>query len=269
MRCNHCGFEHEKDFDYCVNCGTKVEKQDYFPAESVSLNPAADIVLPALKDKLFLVLCILMTVTCGLSLAASGMPLLNILITVFLWLTYADAQKGFANEKHLQFISGAVYAQYIIVNVVSVILIVCGALVGVMLSAMVDDSDFIIEFTKQLEQLGINPADASQLISYMTGWVISGMVIFVGIIMLVFNMLMMRKIHRFAKSIYMGIMYQNTNFESPKTVRNWFIFVAVCGGITAVSSISAGTLAILSCACTIAITIMVVILIDKYFVKQN
>lgn len=268
MKCNNCGFEHENDFEYCANCGTKATKQeDYTPAETVSLNPAADIVLPALKDKLFLALCILMTATCVLSLALSRMPLLNILITVFLWLIYADAQKGFANEKHLQFISGAVYAQYVITNVISIILIVCGVLFGTLFSTIVDDSNYIIEFTKQLEQIGINPADASQFISYMTVWFLGGLVIFVGVIALVFNILMMKRIHRFTKSVYMGIMYQNTDFEKPRTVRNWFIFIAVCSGITVLGSIGAGPLALILNACTLAITIMVIILLDKYFVK--
>ncbi|MBE6809651.1 MAG: zinc ribbon domain-containing protein [Ruminococcaceae bacterium] len=269
MKCNNCGFESEQEFEYCANCGTKVEKQDYFPAESVSLNPAADIVLPALKDKLFLALCILMTATCVLSLAASGMPLLNILITVFLWLTYADAQKGFANEKHLQFISGAVYAQYVIVNVVSIILIVCGVLFGALFDMVTGESEFMTELSLQLENYGMSLETIPQVFINVLGWFLGGLVIFVGVIALVFNILMMKRIHRFAKSVYMGVMYQNTDFESPRTVRNWFIFIAVCSGITVLGSIAAGPLVLISNVCTLAITIMVIILLDKYFLKQN
>ena len=267
MKCSNCGFEHEKEFEYCANCGTQAIKKEYIAAETVSLNPAADIVLLALKNKLFLVLCILMTTICALSLAMSEMPLLSILITVFLWLVYADAKKGFANEKHLQFISGVVYAQYIIVNVVSIIFIVCGALFGMLFGSMVEESNYIMEFTKQLEQFGVNSADVSQFISYATVWFIGGIVVFVGVIMLVFNILMMRKIHRFAKSVYMSIMYQNPEFKNPRSVRNWFIFAAVCGGITMLSSIAAGPFAIVSNACEIATTIIVIILLDKYFIK--
>ncbi len=270
MKCKNCGFESEQEFEYCANCGTKVENQDYFPAESVSLNPAADIVLPALKDKLFLALCILMTATCVLSLAASGMPLLNILITVFLWLTYADAQKDFANEKHLQFISGAVYAQYIIVNVASIILIVCGVLL-IAMSRFIDGAELAIEMLR-LEGTGIS-SDLSDLFSQEVldylGIIISIAFTLVGVMALVFNILMMKKIHRFAKSVYMGVMYQNTDFEKPRTVRNWFIFIAVCSGITVLGSIAAGPLVLISNVCTLAITIMVIILLDKYFLKQN
>ena len=270
MKCNNCGFEHENDFEYCANCGTKATKQeDYIPAETVSLNPAADIVLPALKDKLFLALCILMTATCVLSLALSGMPLLNILITVFLWLTYVDAQKGFANEKHLQFISGAVYAQYVITNVVSIILIVCGVLFGALFDMIAGEPDFMTELSLQLENYGMSLETVPQILIDILGWFLGGLFVFIGVIALVFNILMMKKIHRFTKSVYMGIMYQNTDFEKPRTVRNWFIFMAVCSGITVLGSIGAGPLALISNACTLAITIMVIILLDKYFVKQN
>ncbi len=265
MKCKNCGFEQEKDFEYCVNCGAETIDNIPVPVEPVSLNPAADIVLPALRDKLFLALCILMTILCGLSLAMTCIPVLNILFTIFLWLAYADAQKGIANEKHLQCVSGTVYAQYIIVNVASIIFIVCGVLFGVMFSAMVDDSDFIIEFTKQFERFGINPADISQSISYMLVWILGGLFIFIGVIALVFNMLMMRKIHRFAKSVYQGIMFQNPEFEKPETVRNWFIFIAVCGGINVITSITAAEpISILSSICSMAITIIVTILINKH-----
>lgn len=271
MKCNNCGYENQQNFDYCPNCGTVTQPSEPTQtAEAVSLNPAADKIMCALKDNMFLILCVLITVSCGLSLLSGTLPLIQVLITIFLWLTYADAQKGFANEKHLQFISGAVYAQYIIVNVVSVILIVCGGLL-IAMSGVIDGAELAYELFK-LEGTGIS-SDLSDLFSLemlrYLGTIISIAVTLIGIIALVFNMLMMRKIHRFAKSIYMGIVYQNTNFESPRTVRNWFIFIAVCDGIAAISSILAGALAILTSACTTAIMIIVAILIDKHFVKQN
>lgn len=267
MKCSNCGYENANDFEYCVNCGTKSANQKEAMVESVSLNPTADIVLSALKDKLFLVLCILMTASCVLSLAASGMPLISILITVFLWLTYADAQKGFANEKHLQFISGTVYAQYVIMNVVSAILIVCGVLFGALFDMVAGEPDFMSELALLFQEYDLAIENIPQVFIDGMGWFFGVMFAVIGIIALVFNLLMMRKIHRFAKSVYMGIMYQNPNFENPKTVRNWFIFIAVCSGITAIGSIAAGPLALISNACTLVITITVIILLDKYFVK--
>ena len=173
------------------------------------------------------------------------------------------------NEKHLQFISGAVYAQYIIVNVASIILIVCGVLFGALFDMVAGEPDFMTELTLQLEGYGLSLETIPQILIDILGWFLGGLFIFIGVIALVFNILMIKKIHRFAKSVYMGIMYQNTDFESPRTVRNWFIFMAVCSGITVVGSIASGPIVLISNACTLAITIMVIILLDKYFVKQN
>ena len=150
MKCKNCGFENEQGVEYCVNCGESLACDCApMPVEAVSLNPAADIVMNALRDKLFLVLCVLMTASCAMSIITSGVSLIYILITIFLWLTYADAQKGFANEKHLRVISGTVYAQYIIINVLSVLLLVSGALVGVGFKFVVEDPEFMDMLTSE------------------------------------------------------------------------------------------------------------------------
>lgn len=265
MKCKNCGFEQEKDFEYCVNCGAEAIDNIPVPVEPVSLNPAADIVLPALRDKLFLALCILMTILCGLSLAMWSIPVINILFTIFLWLAYADAQRGIANEKHLQCVSGTVYAQYIIVNVASIIFIVCGVLFGALFSLVSDNTDVIMEFNLLFEELGLNPIDITPDVINVFGWIFGGIFVFLGVIMLLFNILMTRKIHRFAKSVYQGIMFQNPEFEKPETVRNWFIFIAVCGGINLINSITAAEpISILSSICSMAITIIVTILINKH-----
>ncbi len=272
MKCNNCGFENEKGFEYCVNCGQPSKPQGTKEVEPVSLNPAADIVLPALQDKLFLALCILMTVSCTLSMLASGMPLINILITMFLWLTYFDAKKGFANEKHLQSISGTVYANYVIVQVCGIILLVCGALslfVGIMMVFNGEGFDMLGEILQELDKTEFNAEFIAILETFgaFSIVIVAATLVLVGVIVLVFNILMMRKIHRFAKSIYQGIMYQNPNFEKPTAVRNWFIFIAVCNGINVISSItSADPIYILTSVCSMAISIVVISLLNKHIV---
>ncbi len=265
MKCKNCGFESEQNFEYCVNCGTKASDENFVPVEPVSLNPAADVILPALRDKLFLALCILMSVLCLLSLSSSGLPLLNILFTIFLWLAYADAQKGFANEKHLQCISGTVYAQYVIVNVASIIFIVCGVLFGGLFNLVSDNTDVIAEFDLLLETLGLSQMDITQELIGVFGWIFGAIFVVIGVIMLLFNAFMMRKIHRFAKSVYTGIMFQNPEFEKPETVRNWFVFIAVCGGINVINSITlANPIYMLESVCLTAIPIIVITLINKH-----
>ncbi len=269
MKCNHCGFESEQDFEYCMNCGAASNDNNTACVEAVSLNPAADVVMGALKDKLFLVLCILMTASCVLSLSASGMPLLNILTTIFLWLTYADAQKGFVNEKHLQFISGVVYANYIITNVAFIMITVCGILLSLVLGYATGEQELLDITAPMFDFAGQAFQKVMEYIAdyaaYGIGLIFTG----VGVIGIVINVLCMRKIHRFAKSVYTGIMYQNRNFESPRTVKNWFVFIAVCCTITTASMAMNDATVLLTNACTTATAIIVAILINKHFVKQN
>lgn len=272
MKCNNCGFESERDFEYCMNCGAAADK-NAVPVEAVSLNPAADKVMNALKDRLFLVICILMTASCVLSLNG-GLPLINILITVFLWLTYADAQKGFASENHLRNISGTVYANYVITNVACGILIVCGVLLGAIFALFANTPEFISELEAVLSEydfseFGINMADIPQGFGLIMGWIIAFVFIAIAAIGLVFNLLGMRKIHRFAKSVYQGIMYQNPNFENPRAAKNWLLFFGICSAISAVSSLTSGSItSVLTAGCIAASEIIAYILIDKYLVEK-
>ena len=127
MKCNNCGFESEQEFNYCKQCGAPINIGQVQP---VSLNPAADRILPALKDKLFLTMCILFSAACVLNMALDGIPAITILFTVFMWIVYADARKGIVNERHLRNISGTVYASYILGNVVSILFLVVGGLMA-------------------------------------------------------------------------------------------------------------------------------------------
>lgn len=273
MKCNKCGFEHEQDFEYCMNCGAASRDDNAVPVEAVSLNPVADKVMNALKDNLFLVLCILMSASCVLSLNG-GLPLINILITIFLWLTYADTQKGFANEKHLQCVSGTVYASYVITNVACGILIVCGVLLGAIFAFFANTPEFISEFEMALSEydfseFGVEISDIPQALLALSGWIIAFVFIVIAAIGLVFNILGMRKIHRFAKSVYQGIMYQNPNFANPRAAKNWLLFFGICSAISAVSALTSGSItSVLATGCAAASEIIAYILIDKYLVEK-
>lgn len=275
MKCKNCGFEYGEQYDYCPNCGTQnaVEQPTKQPvAEAVSLNPVADKVMSALKDSGFLVLCILMSISCVLSLKG-GFPLINILLTIFLWLTYADVQKGFANEKHLQSISGTVYASYVITNVVSIILIVCGVLFGVLVTAFAGTEEFAQGFDMAISQYDLGEfafsyEDIPQGLMGFAGVFIGGAFVFIGAIALVINILGTKKIHAFAKSVYMGIMFQNPNFQNPSAAKNWLMFFGVCSAIGAVLSVFSEPVVAIASGCEAAATIIASVLIDKHLMEN-
>ena len=275
MNCKNCGFEYSDQYEYCPNCGAPktVESAPEQPvAEPVSLNPAADKIMCALKDNLFLVLCILMSVSCVLSLSG-GLPLINILLTIFLWLTYADVQKGFANEKHLQCVSGTVYASYVITNVASIILIVCGILFGVLVGMFAGAEEFAKGFDMAISQYDLgefafNYKDIPQVFIGLAGVLIGGAFVLIGAIALIINILGFKKIQNFAKSVYTGIMFQNPDFQNQCAAKNWLIFFGVCSAIAAAVSLFSEPVAAVASGCDAATAIIASVLIDKYLIKK-
>ncbi len=277
MKCINCEFEYSEQYEYCPNCGTPraVEQptaEQPIMVEAVSLNPAADRVMSALKDNGFLALCILMSISCVLSLSG-GLPLINILLTIFLWLTYADAQKGFANEKHLQCVSGTVYASYVITNVASIILIVCGVLLGVLVGIFAGTAEFAAGFNEAISQYDLGEfafsyEDIPQVLMGSIGVLIGVVFAIMGAIALIINIFGIKKIHGFAKSVYMGIMFQNTNFLNARAAKGWLMFFGICSAITAVFSVFSEPVVAIASGCEAAAAIISSVLIDKHLIEN-
>ncbi|MBE6749930.1 MAG: zinc ribbon domain-containing protein [Ruminococcaceae bacterium] len=264
MKCNNCGFEAGEVFEFCPNCGVPVQK-----AEAVSLNPAADLVLASLKDKLFLVICILMSVGTVLSLISGNLPVIEILITIFLWLTYAKSLKNIADENHLRCVSGSVYANYVVVNVVAIIIIVCGAIFAALLGTFSNTSEIINSLAVEYGEIIPELQNLPETILGVLGVIIGFVLIIIGVACLLFNILGMRKIHRFAKSVYQSIITQTPEFEYVRAARNWLIFFGVCGAISALSSLTTEIIAALTSLCSASSMIIAVILINKYFIENE
>lgn len=273
MKCSNCGFEFDNNLSYCPNCGTEAKKEQAAPEpiEQISLNPAGDVVMGILKNKKFLAICILMTVSCVLALISTGIPIITTIITIFLWIMYSDAGKGIVDGMRLRVVSGAVYANYVVINVASIILIVCGLLMGVAFG-MVSGADTFIEiFEQAMQEAGLDASmfdflNLSEEMLAIAGLAISVGIILIAVVALIFNIIGMRSIHRFVKSTYQGILYQNTNFANPISAKNWLMFYGVCMAISAATSLVTDVTTALSNGCSAAATIMASGLINQYFV---
>ena len=305
MKCNYCGYESESEFKFCPTCGAncqvevqnnepefvsqpqndEVQPQPEFVPETqyqqpqfqnggfqpepdyVSVNLAKAKILPALKDTLFLVICILMTVSCGLSIIGGNIPLIAILLTVFSWLVYSAAKKDIADTKNLRSISGTVYASYIVMNVCAGIFIVCGLLFGAVFSSIADSMDLIMD--------EIGPMDeATRLVFDLlfsgSGWIIAFVFLFMAGIILLINLLGYRKIHRFAKSVYVSIENHNPNMiEYADATKTWLWVFGIFGAVGALFSITSGVIATLAAGCDAAVAIIAAILIKKYVLTNE
>lgn len=266
MKCTNCGFESQDVFQYCSNCGVAATVSD-----TAVNNTFADKILAVFKDNLFLALCVLMTASCVFSLISNSLPVINILITIFLWLTYAKVRKGIVDANSLRCISGSVYANYVIVNVISIIFFVCGIIVTFILGFLTNSSEAV---NALISEFNINyPYYTSILqgILAVAGWVIGLVFIIVAVAIFIINILGMKKIHRFAKSVYKSVLAQNPVFENLSGAKNWLIFFGVCSAISTLSSLSGGLIVALTSACSTAAIFIAVTLINKYFVsiEQN
>ena len=120
MKCNNCSFESEQDFAFCPNCSAPAGEP--VSVSEPIVNPVGERVMAALKDKMFLAICVLLTVASAIStFSGGGIPAIIILHTVFLWIAYSKVQKNIVDTKQLRNLSGTVYAQYVVLNVLSII----------------------------------------------------------------------------------------------------------------------------------------------------
>lgn len=253
MKCPNCGFESELNHPTCPQCQAEIQS-----------NPAAQKILSALKDALFLVICILMSASCVLSLAADNVPLLSILLTVFLWLTYAQSYKGIADAKHLRCISGTVYADYVINYVVAGLVVVLGLIFAAAFGMLFNEPAFLEEIWVELEI-----ADYVAL-SQLPAAIPSGLIVFVSIlaagIIVVVNIFSLRYIHRFAQSIYQSIETGTLKLKHATATKVWMF---ILGGGSAVSCLtnltSTQPLLFLGGAADAATCIIAGLLIHKYF----
>lgn len=265
MKCNNCGFENEWDLAYCPNCGAALQNEAL-----VSPNIAATTVLAALKDNLFLVICILTSVSCLLSLTLGSLPILNVLAAVFLWLTYAQSRKDLVDTKHLRCVSGTVYAGYVITYVVAGLFLVLGVLFAVAFGALAGQQEVMNSLLNGMIEMDDMTASFFTAFVSVGGGVILVIFALIAIVATILNVFSMRYIHRFVKSVYQSVEAGELNLRYPNAAQIWlFIFGGVTGLSALTSLVGAGITAFLGNAVTCAIYILAGLLIRKHFDSEE
>lgn len=258
MKCFHCGYESEENYAFCPKCGLAGQ-----PA------PATNPILLALKDKLFLILCIAMSASCILSMAADSLPLINILITVFLWLTYAQARKDIADAKHLRCVSGTVYAQYVITYVLAGLTALVGIIFAVSFGSLSDNPAFLSAMLSGIGDFGEEFAETTSFLTAVGGGIVAVICIFAATLMVVVNLFTQRYIHRFAQSVYQSVENGIVELRHAKATKIWLCIVGAFAALNLLSSLSKDIEVMLAAAADCLCAIIPVLLINKYLITKE
>ena len=253
MKCHQCGFDSELDYPVCPQCQAQIQP-----------NPAAQSILGALKDSLFLVICILFSISVVMALANDSLSVPNILIAVFLWLTYAQGRKDIADAKHLRCVSGAVYANYVIAYVAAGLILVVGIICTVAFGLIAGDPSLMEGMLADVTDVDLGAL--TEVFAVVPSALILVVFVIVAAIIVVLNIFSLRYIHRFAQSVYKSIEAGALNLKHVNAARNWlFIF----GGFSAISFLSALSDGLVTSALNTgadaAACILAGLLIRKYF----
>lgn len=268
MKCTFCGAEIAENSVFCAGCGQPVQTMAQPNGPSLApKNVAAEYVLSALRDPLFLVIAILVTTSCALTvLSGSGIPVIQLLAAIFLWLVYSQQKNQTFDGSHMRKVSGVVYAQYVLNYILAAALIICG---GAFIPASVllhESYDIIGEFVDSadlaiLEELTETLGLSLSLILMIVGIVL----LLVGVLVIVFNAVGYRRIHRFVKSVYQSVDYGCVGFMHCHAAQVWLVVFGVCSLISILTS----DVNLLSIGCTLAQGIAMVlgsVIVRRYFV---
>ncbi len=259
MKCLKCGFESEADFNFCPQCSEPA------PANEALENPAAKRALGLIKDKLFLIVAILISITTLLSFSKGGIPVINVLLTVFVWVLYSKGAKNIADSSNIRNISGTVYASYIVTYVLAIILAVCGLIMAAAMSFIQLDNAAIDEFKGAFTDMAGIAKQVAEAILSISAFSIILIFGVVCAIMFIFNIAGLRNIHKFIKSVYISIDTANENYHKPNTARAWLLALGILKAVSAIASadieniISGGSFA--------AALIITSILVEKHFLS--
>ena len=281
MKCTKCGYECENDFTFCPGCGQPAAEQpEAAPSQQTAPqpmpnaseyavpNPVAGRMLSMFKDTLFLVVCILQSASVLFSICKADFPILGILFTIFLWLIYAQGRKNIADAKFMRYVSGTVFAQYVIKWVVCGLLAFFGLIFTALFSVIANTEffDYIVDEFNKLAS-GYSSIIVSLLSSVAAVVGILMIVIAIGVALV--NIFGTRSIHRFTQSLYRSAECGNLVVVKKNTAQCWFMVFGVLNGISALGNLAGNALGFLASGCAAAVYILAYLLVKKYFADCN
>ncbi len=281
MYCKECGHENPEGAKFCVCCGASLNADsqssrtdttapaysyaEYQPQSDMSGSPAAMRVLGALRDKLYLAFCILLSCGVGLGIFSGSFDIVRILLLIFCWLAYSAARKGRAEDRYLRDISGTVFAGFVLRLVLGGLLILIGIFYWVFVAALGNAGyDLGALINQAISSIGLKSVFGGLLGGYL-GIIAAWLHIFLIVLAVVYILaaiLLIRPVHRFLKSVYEGVQSGREDFVDPHKARICLMVLGILNAVSALSSFS------ISAGCIAASMIVASVLIRNHFDRQ-
>ena len=262
MKCPKCGFEREDCFSFCPKCGSAVgEAGDGTSPVQSYVNPVAQRILAMLNSPLYLAVCILSSAAAMFNLYNKNFPLIGILITIFLWLIFANAKKGFADSDRMRCVSGAIFAQYVLIWVAVGFLVAVGGVVCLVF-ANPAGRNMLLSALYNYNGSYVGTLADLMSISLLLPAII---VVIIASVAAMINIFGIRSVHRFAKSLYESAASGNLAVIKRSAAQGWLMVFGIFSAIGAVCSAFGDGVSFLASACYSAVCIIGSVLIGKYF----
>ena len=265
MKCPNCLKENNNDALYCLYCGTKLSTQ------TPTITAWGTKIIEGIKSKLFLALCILMTVSTACAFVSSGLNIIGVLATIFLWVLYSNTKKGTTSSKGLRNISGTVYASYVVNYVLVGLMAFSGlgflifAIISTKETMVLQELEEAITSAQELTTLFPNQITAGMVLTAC--WMVAILFLFGAVIGIIINIFGVRHIHRTVKASYQSMdnpAVDPTKHANSARVWMWVFGVfTILNGLSAI--VSAGFLAGASSACQGVVYILGAMLISRCF----
>lgn len=271
MKCNNCGNEILENSAFCTFCGSPLTS---FEATDTPVSAVKEKILNIFKDKLFLALCILVSISTVFSIANSNIPLLLILFTIFLWLIYAKAAKNTVDIKNMRCVSGTIFASYVITWVL-IGLLGLASVVGIVFSLVIGNTaeleSIMQEILSEIDYSvnGLEILSGITAASFMIVVAVAFItVLIVCVIAAIVNIFGMRSLHKFSKSLYISAQIDNFCIEKLNAAKSWLLVFGIGTCISALPCLD-DFLAFVTSGCLGAAHILAYILIKKHFFQPQ
>ncbi len=277
MKCDFCGALLEDNAKFCSVCGKELQAQEVKNGEPIAaepqifINPVAERLLTAFKSKLYLAVCVLLTVSVAIGVTTGSFDIIGILLAIFFWIIYSKAQKNTVNARNIKWVSNTVFAlkiiYFVLIGLMGLLVILIGFVAATMGSVNLGEilASAGPELTTNI------PYDILSVLTELSASFIFGIVaavlLFVLGLMIVIVIFAIGSFRKFAESVYKSFLECQFDFHKASATKVWLIVMGVMTGLSALGSIDDFML-FLTNGTSAAAMVTASVLIDKYFEEQ-